>query len=90
MRKQSRAYSYSRRDRKLMEKRELVNTGMYTEKQAVVDMEHYTEFMARLLRIYGTERTGRRKDAGICRKNILKSYPYRQSSGLSDFSVCFV
>ena len=59
MRKQSRAYSYSRRDRKLMEKRELVNTGMYTEKQAVVDMERYTEFLARLLRIYGTERTGR-------------------------------
>lgn len=49
-----------------MEKREMVNTGMYTEKQAVVDIERYTEFMARLLRKYGTERTGRRKDAGIC------------------------
>ena len=73
-----------------MERRELVNTGMYTEKQAALNMERCAEFMARMIQKYGAEileRTGRRKDAGICRKNILKSRPYRQSSRLSDFSV---
>lgn len=32
-----------------MERRELVNTGMYTEKQAALNMERCAEFMARML-----------------------------------------
>ena len=38
-----------------MEKRELVNTGMYTEKQANLNMERCAEFMARMIQKYGAE-----------------------------------
>lgn len=55
MRKQSRAYPCGRRDGKLMERRELVNTGMYTEKQAALNMECCAEFMARMIQKYGAE-----------------------------------
>ena len=38
-----------------MERRELVNTGMYTEKQAALNMERCAEFMARMIQKYGAE-----------------------------------
>ena len=38
-----------------MERRELVNTGMYTEKQAALNMECCAEFMARMIQKYGAE-----------------------------------
>ena len=37
-----------------MERRELVSTGMYTQKQAV-NMEQCAEFMARMIQKYGAE-----------------------------------
>lgn len=55
MRKQSRAYPCGRRGGKLMERRELVSTGMYTEKQADLNMERCAEFMARMIQKYGAE-----------------------------------
>lgn len=51
MRKQSRAYPCG----KLMERRELVSTGMYTQKQAELNMEQCAEFMARMIQKYGAE-----------------------------------
>ena len=38
-----------------MERRELVNTGMYTQKQADLNMEQCAEFMARMIQKYGAE-----------------------------------
>ena len=38
-----------------MERRELVSTGMYTEKQADLNMERCAEFMARMIQKYGAE-----------------------------------
>ena len=38
-----------------MERRELVSTGMYTEKQAALNMERCAEFMARMNQKYGAE-----------------------------------
>lgn len=55
MRKQSRDAPCGRRGGKLMEKRELVSTGMYTEKQAALNMERCAEFMARMIQKYGAE-----------------------------------
>lgn len=55
MRKQSRAYLCGKRGGKLMERRELVSTGMYTEKQADLNMEQCAEFMARMIQKYGAE-----------------------------------
>lgn len=40
---------------KIMEGRELVNTGMYSEKQANLSMERCAEFMARMIQKYGAE-----------------------------------
>lgn len=47
--------SAAREAGKLMEGRELVNTGMYTEKQANLNMERCAEFMARMIQKYGDE-----------------------------------
>ena len=55
MRKQSRVYPCGKRGGKLMERKELVNTGMYTEKQAALNMERCAEFMARMIQKYGAE-----------------------------------
>ena len=38
-----------------MERRELVSTGMYTQKQADLNMEQCAEFMARMIQKYGAE-----------------------------------
>ena len=38
-----------------MERRELVSTGMYTQKQADLNMERCAEFMARMIQKYGAE-----------------------------------
>ena len=38
-----------------MESRELVRTGMYTQKQADLNMEQCAEFMARMIQKYGAE-----------------------------------
>ena len=38
-----------------MERRELVSTGMYTHKQADLNMEQCAEFMARMIQKYGAE-----------------------------------
>ena len=38
-----------------MERRELVSTGMYTKKQADLNMEQCAEFMARMIQKYGAE-----------------------------------
>ena len=51
-----------------MERRELVSTGMYTQKQAELNMEQCAEFMARMIQKYGAENSGRtaiRKDTGF-------------------------
>ena len=38
-----------------MERRELVSTGMYTQKQADLNMEQCAEFMVRMIQKYGAE-----------------------------------
>lgn len=38
-----------------MERRELISTGMYTRKQADLNMEQCAEFMARMIQKYGAE-----------------------------------
>ena len=38
-----------------MERRELVSTSMYTQKQADLNMEQCAEFMARMIQKYGAE-----------------------------------
>ncbi len=38
-----------------MERRELVTTGMYTQKQADLNMEQCAEFMALMIQKYGSE-----------------------------------
>ncbi|MFR8034099.1 MAG: hypothetical protein ACLU6W_08785, partial [Lachnospiraceae bacterium] len=55
MRKQSRDAPCGKRGGKLMERRELVSTGMYTQKQADLNMEQCAEFMARMIQKYGAE-----------------------------------
>ena len=55
MRKQSRDAPCGKRGGKLMERRELVSTGMYTQKQADLNMELCAEFMARMIQKYGAE-----------------------------------
>ena len=55
MRKQSGTYPCGKRGGKLMERRELVSTGMYTQKQADLNMEQCAEFMARMIQKYGAE-----------------------------------
>ena len=55
MRKQSRAYLCGKRGGKLMKRRELISTGMYTQKQADLNMEQCAEFMARMIQKYGAE-----------------------------------
>lgn len=55
MRKQSRDAPCGKGGGKLMERRKLVSTGMYTQKQADLNMERCAEFMARMIQKYGAE-----------------------------------
>lgn len=48
-----------------MERRELISTGMYTQKQADLNMEQCAEFMAQMIQKYGAEILEELKSEGI-------------------------